>query len=200
LGYTEAVTEDRIKQRLTGAAIVVALLVLLVPQMFRGRPAGSPPANDEASGPPVRSYTIDLGDGGAKSDGATPPAAEPGLLSAPESSPTPPPLSTAAEIAEVPATPPAEAPVTPPAPATAAETPAATGSYEIQLGLFSNRANAARLAAKVAQQGVKVSVSGPDARRLYRVHTSAHASREEALAIQQKLRAQGHNTVLTPLR
>lgn len=191
------VMEDRIKQRLTGAAIVVALLVLLVPQMFRGRPADSPPAKDEASGPPVRSYTIDLGHGAATSDGTTAPGADSGLLIAPESSPAPPPVSMVAQTPEVSETP-RQAPQA--APAESDEAPVAAGSYEVQLGLFSSRANADRLAAKVTRQGVKASVSGPDARKLYRVHTPAHGSREEALAVQQKLRAQGHNTLLTPLR
>lgn len=207
LGYTETVMEDRIKQRLTGAAIVVALLVLLVPQMFRGRPADAPPANSAVSGPPVRSYTIDLGNGAAissaapsgapDSDGAAAPATDAGLQTAPEASPAPPPVSMAAQTPEVSPTP---AQAVPAAPVKATEVAVAADSYEVQLGLFSNRANAERLAAKVTRQGVKASVSGPDARKLYRVHTSALASREEALAIQEKLRAQGHNTLLTPLR
>jgi cell division protein FtsN len=58
--------EDRIKQRLTGAVIVVALMVLAVPEMFHGRPALAPqPAGAAAGGPPVRSYTIELRDGAA---------------------------------------------------------------------------------------------------------------------------------------
>ncbi|MFI4869964.1 MAG: SPOR domain-containing protein [Steroidobacterales bacterium] len=53
--------ENRLKERLTGAAILVALIVMVVPELFRGQP------NDVASfagssgeGPPLRSYTIDL--------------------------------------------------------------------------------------------------------------------------------------------
>jgi len=55
--------ETRLKQRLTGAAILVALVVMLVPEMFhgqRGDVAGS--ASSSGEGPPVRSYTIDLSD------------------------------------------------------------------------------------------------------------------------------------------
>ncbi|MFO1401916.1 MAG: SPOR domain-containing protein [Steroidobacteraceae bacterium] len=58
--------EDRLKQRLTGAAIVVALMVLLVPEMFRGRPPAAPAAAGNARGPPLRAYTIDLKDGRAR--------------------------------------------------------------------------------------------------------------------------------------
>jgi cell division septation protein DedD len=56
--------ENRLKERLTGAAILVALIVMVVPEMFRGQ------GNDVVSlpgssgeGPPVRSYTIDLSNG-----------------------------------------------------------------------------------------------------------------------------------------
>ncbi|HEX4025277.1 MAG TPA: SPOR domain-containing protein [Steroidobacteraceae bacterium] len=71
--------ENRLKERLTGAAILVALIVLVVPEMFHGprsaAPAGqgSPPAGSvspagaAAEGPPVRSYTIDLSGAGASS-------------------------------------------------------------------------------------------------------------------------------------
>lgn len=53
--------ENRLKERLTGAAILVALIVLLVPEMFRGQHLDSAaPASSSGEGPPVRSYTIDL--------------------------------------------------------------------------------------------------------------------------------------------
>jgi cell division septation protein DedD len=53
--------ENRLKQRLTGAAILVALIVMLVPEMFHGQ-RGNVAANAGSSGegPPLRSYTIDL--------------------------------------------------------------------------------------------------------------------------------------------
>jgi cell division septation protein DedD len=67
----KTVIEERLKLRLTGAAIVVALMVLLVPEMFRGRPPAAPVADGNvAGGPPLRSYTIDLKDGGVR--GAAP--------------------------------------------------------------------------------------------------------------------------------
>jgi DedD protein len=59
--------ETRLKERLTGAAILVALIVMLVPEMFRGDgdhdgPSGVPATTGSsgAEGPPLRSYTIDL--------------------------------------------------------------------------------------------------------------------------------------------
>jgi cell division septation protein DedD len=234
-GYTDFVMEDRIKQRLTGAAIVVALLVLLVPEMFRGRPVAAPPvASGGADGPPVRSYTIELRDRAAGSGGpgaasapmtsdqpalaASPeqppaanagaPAAAPGVGAA-TAGPAPTAASGAAPGAAVPSAaavqatpPPAAASAPEPAPAA----PVASGGaaeaerYQVQLGLFASRANADRLAAKVARQGVKVRVSGPDARNLYRVHTPTYSTRDEAQAIQLKLRELGLTAALTPQR
>ena len=53
----------RLKERLTGAAILVALIVLIVPEMFHGhaRRARRPAGAAAARAPPMRSYTIDLG-------------------------------------------------------------------------------------------------------------------------------------------
>ena len=57
--------EDRLKQRLTGAAILVALVVLIVPEMFKGRPAARPAQLPMApNGAPVRSYTLNLDEHG----------------------------------------------------------------------------------------------------------------------------------------
>src|SRR5579862_6004329 len=56
--------ETRLKERLTGAAILVALIVLVVPELFHGQSRESTPgAGSSGEGPPVRSYTIDLSNG-----------------------------------------------------------------------------------------------------------------------------------------
>jgi DedD protein len=53
--------ENRLKERLTGAAILVALIVMLVPEMFHGQRGDvAAIAGSSGEGPPVRSYTIDL--------------------------------------------------------------------------------------------------------------------------------------------
>jgi len=51
--------ESRAKQRLTGAIILVALFVLLVPELLTG-PRDSHPAADSPSSEGMRRYTIDL--------------------------------------------------------------------------------------------------------------------------------------------
>jgi len=53
--------EERLKQRLTGAAILVALIVLIVPELFHGHLAArGGKAMSSSEGPPMRSYLIDL--------------------------------------------------------------------------------------------------------------------------------------------
>src|SRR5271170_1685404 len=55
--------EDRIKQRLTGAAILVVLVVLVVPEMFHGQRGDAPrrAAGSWAGAPP--SFPTQLSDG-----------------------------------------------------------------------------------------------------------------------------------------
>jgi len=51
--------QDQLKERLTGAAILVVVVVLAVPAMFRGRPDASAPAVDPAaSATPLHTYTL----------------------------------------------------------------------------------------------------------------------------------------------
>jgi DedD protein len=59
--------ETRLKERLTGAAILVALIVLVVPELFHGqRRDVAVNASSGGEGPPIRSYTIDLSNGPAR--------------------------------------------------------------------------------------------------------------------------------------
>src|SRR5688572_931045 len=51
--------ESRAKQRLTGAVILVALFVLLVPELLTG-PGDAHPTADNSSDEGLRRYTIDL--------------------------------------------------------------------------------------------------------------------------------------------
>lgn len=124
-----------VKERLTGAIILVALIVLLVPELLTGPPrlrsAGAPPGRagvvaSAAGAAPVRSYTLPLGAGaGARSaaldvvkrpaaahlGGATPVPAPPVRTSA--ASPKPKPKPAPAPAAAPKPRPPAPAPVRP---------------------------------------------------------------------------------------
>jgi len=195
-----------VKERLTGAAILVALIVLLVPELLRGpvRPVAHPvAASDEA--PPLRSYTIKLGDEAhahgaataaasgpqqpapipANTDSSTQPA-EPApaaaLQPAPaKAAPAPPPVEHAASAQPAPAA------------ASPADTGATTGAYMVQLGSFASRDNADRLAKQVKTQGFTVSVSrGSTGRHLYKVLIGPAHDHTAAVQLQAKLHAAGH--------
>ena len=214
--------ESRLKERLTGAAILVALIVLLVPEMFRGQRGSEPPAATGSSGvegPPLRSYTIDLSNNpkgtvplqssgeaaaAAKDEPAGPAEATKTSGTAAPTSPTVP--GAPAATAPLPTTPVVSAP--PPvapravraasqaAPAAAGKAPS-SGGWTVQLGLFAKRENAERLAGEARAHGFNVAVSNADAKGLFHVRTSALNDRASAQALAQRLKTAGFAAAVT---
>ncbi len=195
---------DLVKERLTGAIILVALIVLLVPELLTGPIKSAPRAVvTSAEEPPLRSYTINLGDDArTHSAAAQPESAVPQPLAAGGNAPaqgkdTPAPATSAAAAPAVVAAPPPPPPpaaatlTTPAAPAAAGEGGAA---LVVQLGSFASRANADRLAHQLKQQGFTASVSqGTTGRHLYRVRVGPVHDRAAATQLQSKLQAAGHS-------
>jgi DedD protein len=113
--------ETRTKERLTGAIILVAIVVLLVPEIFSGRrqpqsQTDVPPAEPAAAGTPVRRYTAPLGPDGEATVAAAPVMAD--LPTSPDALPAPADSLPAPEV-QAESAPPVE-----PAPAVAAAAPA----------------------------------------------------------------------------
>ena len=209
------------KERLTGAIILVALIVLLVPELLTG-PIGSAPraalVAPSTEEPPLRSYTINLADDAhARSaapitSGPQPPtplsaAAGPSGMSAarPAVAESRPPAAASAAPSATEAGPAAPPPLMPAksVPASAAAASAANsvagGSWMVQLGSFASRTNAERLARQVKAGGFKVSVSqGSSGRRLFRVRVGPAHDREAATQLAAKLRAAGHSGSIVP--
>jgi cell division septation protein DedD len=211
--------ETRLKERLTGAAIIVALIVALVPEMFRGQ-AGPTVANSASSsssgdGPPVRTYTIDLSNN-PKSSGplqsasespptpapapAAPAAPSPPAAAVPspiESSPAPAPAAVASGVAPKPAAPqravraPLAAPASSPTPAPVKAPAPASGNWSVQLGLFSKRENAARMVNEAKAKGFNTAIAGPDAKGQFHVHVTGLTDRGAAQAVAQRLKGEG---------
>ncbi len=202
------------KERLTGAIILVALIVLLVPELLRG-PVKSASRTVAASAeePPLRSYTINLADDGQAHGAAAQPqasapqpqsasvdsAAQPDADPAPQNTapaPPPPPAPTPAPRAA--SAPPAAHAVPPPPPATTGATEAA-GAWMVQLGSFASRANAEHLAQQLKGQGFTASVSqGTSGRHLYRVRAGPVHDKAAAAQLQGKLKAAGHTGAIVP--
>jgi DedD protein len=197
--------ENRLKERLTGAAILVALIVLLVPEMFHGQRSDvAASAGSSGEGPPVRSYTIDLSNGPARTAPLQSTPATSASNAAGEATAQPAPPAQPAQPAQ-PATPAmhathadtalseaAKPPPTASAPGNAAASAhAAAAGWSVQLGLFAQRDNAERLMHSAQTKGFAVNVSDRDAKGLYHVHAAGLADRAAAQALQQRLRDQG---------
>jgi cell division septation protein DedD len=206
-----------VKERLTGAIILVALIVLLVPELLGGPVRSAPRAAAVASSaeePPLRSYTINLAEdarsrgSGAQTSGPQPPApvapaggpaadtaATPGstpALQAGPHDPAPEPSRAAPGTA-------AAEPAAGPGTATPVEPPGGSGAFMVQLGSFASRANADHLARQVRAQGFQVSVSqGSSGRHLYRVRVGPAHDRAAVVALAQQLRSAGHSGSVVP--
>jgi len=207
--------DRRVKERLIGASILVALVVLVVPELLSGpKPnAALAPTLPAAAPEPIRNVTVDLVTSKAPasadvdpaaSQGATAPdsasaANSPAAHTAAEPSPAP---SGAAASAPAPsstaaAKPAAKAAATRPSPVeSAALSPTSTGLrfWSVQLGSFASRANADNLTRQVKGQGFSVFVlpggSGTSVR--YRVRVGPLADRESAERTAAKLKSLGH--------
>jgi len=204
--------DRQLAQRMVGAACLLAVLVLVVPAILDGNPDSdaviSRPAVDDSLD--LRTHTIHL-DGeereppvptplqaGAVTDPALPEneapgSAEPGPPAAPALAKSPPePVATApqapSEAVREPVRDLSREPVKPAAPA-----PAKGGDWIVQLGSFSQRANADRLAADLKRKGFSVSVQqgGGASGNLFRVRAGPVADRAAAEALARRLKAAG---------
>jgi DedD protein len=205
--------DQGLKERLVGAAVLVAIAVWLIPWVLDGPEAGleTPdsslqlPAAEEPM--PMRTQTLRLGDTPEPNVAPTAqPLAAPQSAASAEQAPAaaapraeaPDPETTqkqtlaaasaAAEHAAPAAAPPAPAATSPPKPAAAA-----TGDWIVQLGSFSAETNARRLAQQAGTYGYKAEVSShkDGGRTLYRVRVGPQATRAAADAAASALRAHG---------
>ena len=202
--------DQGLKERLVGAAVLVAIAVWLIPWVLDG-PEGPLETNGSAlqlpaaeEPMPMRTQTLRLGDA-AEPSAQPPPAAVQPLVAEPAPPSEVPPAETPSAESDAPAvaavrpeservapaaSPPATAPKPPPKPAPAAT---ATGDWTVQLGSFSEEANARRLAQRVSTFGYKAEVASlkSDGRTLYRVRVGPARSRAEADATASALKAHG---------
>lgn len=206
--------DTALRNRLTGAALLILLAVILLPEMLTGEGGNRSAATQTVEGveQPVQSYDFDLSEEAAV---PPPPAVEaPAPVGAATATPLAPP-------AALPGAPPATAPAA--ASAASAPTPAAvavqssvvaeapppaasaaqvsTTGYFVQIGVFSNKASADRLARELRQKKFTVVVTQLDgAKPLHRVRVGPAADRKAAEALAKRLAAEGHkgSVVSTP--
>jgi len=215
--------DRRLKERLVGATILVAIIVLIVPELLSGpkRP-GLPPLAAGLPAAPSRSVVVDLAtskataepESGAASQAAPAEAPNSGAAeesthtasaeTAPASAP-----SVATLKAQTAAQAPLETPASPPKsvsagprPAAPMEAPAtARHGWAVQLGSFASKANADQLAHRLQGAGGSfyVVAGGSGSALRYRVRMGPLTDRSTAERALARLKAQGHPaTIVTP--
>jgi DedD protein len=202
--------DQGLKERLVGAAVLVAIAVWLIPWVLDGpEDGGEMPASalqlPSAEEPmPMRTQTLKLGDAPEPSAGSaapnTAPSADLHAVTAPPKATVDAPKPAAESRAEPKPEPegeqtlaaatraPERASATPPK----AE-PAVAGDWTVQLGSFEDEANAKRMAQRAGTFGYKAEVSSyrSGARTLYRVRVGPQATKASADAAASALRAHG---------
>ena len=208
--------DQGLKERLVGAAVLVAIAVWLIPWVLDGPEGGTEtPASSlqlpSAEEPmPMRTQTLRLGDA-PDADAQQTPIPAP-TSSAPEAAtaaqtglaqtesqrePEPEPEAGVEQVVAVAPPPehpaPAAAPVAEPVKPPKAEAAAVVGDWTVQLGSFGEEANARRLAQRASTFGYKAEVSSyrSSGRTLYRVRVGPQATRAAADAAASALRAHG---------
>jgi DedD protein len=181
--------DKALKARLIGAAVLVALAVLLIPELLSGRKAGDAGDAVTAASPGTRTFTIELAGSGqpapGKSGSGTSPGTAPTQAAAPASGPAiatqdaardsepdaragdepakEPPARDVGAAAPAPAPPPPapEAKAIPPtiAASSDAAASAARGGWAVQVGAFSTAAKADKMAEELRSAGYRAYVS-----------------------------------------
>jgi DedD protein len=190
--------EVKVRERLIGAFVLVAMVVLFVPALLKGRER----AADTAEQAGHRSIEIPV-------RGASEPAREETLVPEPlppamapanvdESSPP----AAQAPVEPAPETAPAPAPEPARGDADAPSTGVAPGqpAWAVQLGAFSTREKADALVAQLRKGGYPAFVLEYRAggKVLHRVRVGPEQDRERASAIAERLRKDGFQPVVAP--
>jgi DedD protein len=186
--------DRRVKERLIGASILVAFIVLVVPELLSGPKSESAPSGraDLAAPEPMRNITLDLAT--SKAPANSDEQASASEVAAPPAASAPPPTAR-----------PAPAAINAP-PATSVETPAPSPissghGWAVQLGSFANRANSDGLVHQLKSEGFSAYVlaGGSGSALRYRVRVGPVADRQSADRMAAKLKSLGHvSSIVAP--
>jgi len=187
----------RIRERLIGALVLVALIVLFVPALLKGPGIASklPPVAETKS----VEIILDGAAGPAESEGlvpepeiaqARPEVPVPAVPKSTKSTPTPADTGTAKP----------ESPGMPPAIELAKPAASQQPAWAVQLGAFSSRSKADELVARLRSRGYSAFVLEYRAggQLLHRVRVGPEQDRARAVAIAERLRSDGFQPVVAP--
>jgi DedD protein len=197
--------DQGLKERLVGAAVLVAIAVWLIPWVLDGPEGGAEAPESSLQLPsaeepmPMRTQILKLGDATESSAGPAPSAAPPAEQAEATAAPPKPAAESRdqpkveAESTRIAANLAAEPPKAAPAASVPKPQAAVDGDWTVQVGSFEDEANARRLAQRVATFGHKAEVSSykSGARTLYRVRVGPQATKAAADAAASALRAHG---------
>jgi DedD protein len=196
--------DRRVKERLVGASILVALIVLIVPELLSGpTPSAVSPTPPVSAPEPIRNVTVDLAPSKAMvpaaevaiASSARPPDSPNGKAAGGDTT------SGASAGAAAAPTVPLETAAPPPTSAAAAAKPAMVGhAWAVQLGSFASRDNADKLLRQLRAQGFSVFIlsGGSGSSLRYRVRIGPMADRGAAAQEVAKLKSMGHAASIVP--
>jgi DedD protein len=223
-----APVERIVKERLVGAAVLMAAAVILIPEMLSGpdRDSQAEPAAQARNDAPIKTYTIDLSQSHSTQptpsvvDNRAPPPEQPVVVPAAPATAQPTEVSGAQPAREdqakpeVPAqTPPAapavvEQPTATPARTTPAPSPPlasdaaapTSGRWAVQVGSYAREATAERLAQQLRDQGQQAFVMPVKSggTTLYRVRIGPMKDRASAAAALRAVKSPGAAIVSHP--
>ncbi len=190
--------DTALRNRLTGAVILVLLAVLLLPELLTGaggaatRTPSTAGATPEG-GAPLQTLQIDLSGSARGPAGSAPPPPEvmDGQAEGLDVDPAAPPPVVRLPVPETITTaPPTAALPTTALPTAAPVDPTATRFY-VQVGTFTTRERAETAQKDLARRGFKVTINETTsgARRLHRVRVGPVADRAAAVALEARLRS-----------
>jgi cell division septation protein DedD len=209
--------DQTLQARLIGATVLVALAVLLIPELLSGRKSVEPAVDEGAAAKGTRSFTIELGtpDGQTSVAPAPPapstvapasraPAAPAGSAGAAEETPGPVAGVESTQVMPAPGlarSPPPERTAEPqpvtaaparPAPSPPPE-PAKTGGWAVQVGAFGSADAARRLVDELSAAGFEAHLAPVtrSGKTLHRVRVGPAATRPAADQLAQRLKARG---------
>ncbi|WP_127477462.1 SPOR domain-containing protein [Sulfurivermis fontis] len=202
---------EQLKKRLVGAIVLVALAVIFVPMLLEGDKRNGIPlfGSNVPEAPESHAPMVDI------PLQVPPPSVEAPVVVERELPPEPAPVAPAAPVAAVPAPPPVVAPapaaqpkpaapapttVKPVKPAEVASSQPAAESWAVQVGSFSEQANASRLRDSLRGKGYpayveRVKLSSGTA---YRVRVGPVLTRADAESIQAKLAKIDQRGIVVP--
>ena len=203
-----------LKERLIGAAVLIAIAIIVIPELLSG---SSPDSDDGTMAEPdetatgLKTYTIDLSRTGQTPADAEPAAAVPVASETPAVTSTedgaaadrparsattaaPPDPEPTPTVAAAPAKPAADQPSAAPAQPRKTSPPAPRhGDWAVQVGSFSSRPAAEKVASQLERRGYRSFITEyrTGGRTLHRVRLGPVANREQADAMVRKLKGEG---------